>query len=146
MPHWLPAEPGSGHGIPPTMGPGSGPTQGVLPQRPEREGMGFGPRAAGRVGRRRQEGQPLPSAHTFLSRPAPQLATLCHDAAQHGPPGCCTSTFWQCCHQDPFCPLCIKRNASPVSCPMVQPSQPDPQAQSPKPPRCGVNTSIASMA
>lgn len=133
---------------PHTMGPGSGPTQGVLASLPEWEGMGFGPRAGGRpgAGQRRQEGQPLPSAQTFPSRtapwPAPRARTLRSTAPRPRRP-----------HQ--HFPAVVSPGPGPLPSPPLQEQcQPStlprgsaqtPRPSSPKPPRCRGNTGMAGQ-
>lgn len=125
MLHWLPAEPSSGHHVPTLRGQGLAPCRGSQPcgQSGRRKVLVQGRRA--RTGRRQWERQPLTSAQTFPSRPAPQLIAPCQDSAQHGPPGH-KVTFWQ--HittRTP--PTPSKSNASPALSPTAWPGQPDSQ-------------------
>lgn len=136
MLHWLPAEPGSGHSTHPQWDQGPAPHRGSWPNGQSRRAWALlqeQPAEWG-VGRRRQEGQPLPSAHTFLSWPAPQLAALCRMLCSTGP--WLHQHFPAAVPPGPLCLLCFKQNASPVSCPMAWPSQLDPQDRSPKLPCC----------
>lgn len=112
----------------PHHGPGSGPTQGVLAPLPEWEGMGFGPRAAGRErGRGGRKDSPCPLHRHFpAGQPHGPHPVPGHCAARSSAPAGHISTFRQWRHQDqdPFRPLHFKSNTSPAPCPVAQPRPP----------------------
>lgn len=134
MPRWFPAKPGSGCCVSLPWDHGPAPHRGSWPHSQSGRGWALvqvqpaGSRAEA-VGR--AEGQPLLSAQTFPSSPALRLTTLRQDAVQHGPlaasaPSGSSHTRIPCPSlSSPHGLLCLKHNAIPTPCPMVQAGQPD---------------------